>query len=290
MKPGEFRGALEGAGGVVAAASSLLAATVALNKNLQELLGLSETAPAWAFWLVAAVLVVLAIWLIAASRTKRSVLLRPEALRLDSRYPAHLVGREEDVELLKTACLDHPLVFLSGESGAGKSALVQAGLIPALNKDPRLLPLYISIWGQDWERGPAGALSDALWDDLEPSDRAALSLEAPPDAPQLFEILQATRQSLGRTPLLVFDQFDDYQARHRERFLKRKSWLPAKALIEQNDFWRRISDLLRAESIRCLFVTRADTRAASSRSASWSHARFGSIVCTRLLYGRSWSG
>jgi hypothetical protein len=57
----------------------------------------------------------------------------------------------------------------------------------------------------------------------------------------------------------VFDQFDDYQARHRERFLKRKSWLSAKALTDQNGFWREIADLLRGDSIPCLFVTRADT-------------------------------
>ena len=117
----------------------------------------------------------------------------------------------------------------------------------------------MSIWGQDWERGPAGALADALWHDLEESERAALKMSAPPEPPQLFEVLKSARQTLGRTPLLVFDQFDDYQARHRERFLKRKSWLSAKALTDQNAFWRQIANLLLPDIVHCLFVTRADT-------------------------------
>jgi hypothetical protein len=259
MKPEQFRSGIEGVTGIVTAVSGLALALVAYSDSLQKLLGVFEKAPDWAFWAAAGLLLILGIWFFQAARTKRSVLLRPEALRLDPRDPAHLIGREEDVDLLETACLDHPLVFLSGESGAGKSALVQAGLIPALNEDERLLPLYVSIWGQDWERGPVGAVADALWHDPEESERAALKLKAPPDTPQLFEILRSARQTLGRTPLLVFDQFDDYQARHRERFLKRKTWLSAEALIEQNGFWRGIADLLRGDRIRCLFVTRADT-------------------------------
>ncbi|NNJ84552.1 MAG: hypothetical protein HKP13_06405, partial [Gammaproteobacteria bacterium] len=64
--------------------------------------------------------------------SRKSWLLRPEALRLDPDNPEHLRGREEDVKRLFYAVSTLPLVFLEGESGAGKSALIRAGLIAAL--------------------------------------------------------------------------------------------------------------------------------------------------------------
>ena len=40
-------------------------------------------------------------------------------------------------------------------------------------------------------------------------------------------------------PLLLLDQFDDYQAqpRHRDRFLKDQVWRNADDIIKENNFW-----------------------------------------------------
>jgi ABC-type ATPase involved in cell division len=74
---------------------------------------------------------VFGVWLIRISRRRRSVLLRPEALRLERANPGHLTGGTEDIEQLARLCREGSLVFLEGESGSGKSALLQAGLVRA---------------------------------------------------------------------------------------------------------------------------------------------------------------
>lgn len=46
----------------------------------------------------------------------------------------HFIGREEIVEQLVSAVMEQPVTALTGESGAGKSSLLQAGLCPAIRK------------------------------------------------------------------------------------------------------------------------------------------------------------
>ena len=154
------------------------------------------------------------------------MLLHPEALRLERANPAHLVGRDEDINQLIRLCREQPLVFLEGESGAGKSALLQSGLVPALKGDPELLPIYVeSLVGADWEREPRRFLAAAIWSVLGEADRGALKLKAVPKPDAVRTVVEAIPAALGRTPLLVLDQFDDYQTRHREKFLYRRTWL-----------------------------------------------------------------
>jgi hypothetical protein len=81
--------------------------------------------------------------------TRRSRLLRPEALLLKTDNPEHLKGREEDIDRLAGLCVEYQQVNLVGESGAGKSALIQAGLCPKLNTEAGLFPIYLNGWGQD---------------------------------------------------------------------------------------------------------------------------------------------
>jgi len=95
--------------------------------------------------------------------SKSSRLLKVEALRIDPDNPDHLIGRREKIEQLAHLCRDSFLVDLVGESGAGKSAMVRSGLVPALRDDETLLPVYMDTWGQDWELGPRTGLTDAVW-------------------------------------------------------------------------------------------------------------------------------
>ena len=153
---------------------------------------------------------------------KASRLLKIDALRIDSDNPKHLIGRGEKIDQLEHLCRDSYLVHLVGESGAGKSALVRSGFVPKLREDESLLPVYMDTWGQDWEHGPRTALMAALWTTLTEEDRGKLKLETRPEPDQLSDLLKRLQSELGRTPLLIFDQFDDYQSRHRARFIVSK--------------------------------------------------------------------
>ncbi|TMJ57844.1 MAG: hypothetical protein E6G90_02010 [Alphaproteobacteria bacterium] len=154
------------------------------------------------------------------------------------------------------------MVFLEGESGAGKSALLQAGLVPALRGHPGLLPIYVeSLAGSDWERDPRVFLATALWSALDEASRERMGLRTVPGANAVRVALETVSETLGRTPLILLDQFDDYQLRHYERFLSRKTWLKPGRLSEQNGFWRDLRELLASGTIHLVVVTRTDSAA-----------------------------
>ncbi|MBM84032.1 MAG: hypothetical protein CMJ78_26055 [Planctomycetaceae bacterium] len=67
--------------------------------------------------------------------SKVSRLLCVDALHVDPANSRHLIGRKERVDQLERMCRDSWLVHLSGESGAGKSALARAGLVPRLQEE-----------------------------------------------------------------------------------------------------------------------------------------------------------
>jgi conflict system STAND superfamily ATPase len=227
--------------------------------------------PSWASWSAFAVLLLLSLWLLIKWRTRHSRLLKPDAFRLDRDNAAHLAGRAEDIDNLLQQCLAKQIIFLEGESGSGKSALVRAGLLPRLKDDKSTLPLMLSdVWVDQWERGPFQALKTAiiksgvvrLGATANPVEGQS-NFPAPPlstlaDVQQ--ELAQLNDREL-RTALIIFDQFDDYQARNRERFLPDKTWLDPASLRRDNPFWEMVAQLLEQDKLRCLFVTRSDTAA-----------------------------
>src|SRR4029078_341247 len=73
-------------------------------------------------------------------KPKYSRVVNPDALRLDPANPTHLIGRAEDLDRLYSLCTSTALVFVIGESGAGKSAILQGGIIPRLEKNPSYIP------------------------------------------------------------------------------------------------------------------------------------------------------
>jgi hypothetical protein len=115
--------------------------------------------------------------------------------------------------------------------------------------------------GSDWERDPRTFLSTALWSALDDASRGLMDLKTVPGANGLRAVLEAVPAKLGRTPLTLLDQFDDYQLRHRERFLSRKTWLKPGKLSEQNGFWCDVRELLASSTIHLAVVTRTDTAA-----------------------------
>jgi len=136
--------------------------------------------------------------------TKQSELLQPHALDLDPQKD--LVGREEDVRHIKEHVNNSSLVWLVGDSGAGKSALLTAGAIPTLRKDGTIV-IYVSDWGSDWIDGPRESLASAANVALLDSSGTGHE-QIKPDS--LFSALGNLKNETGRTSLLIFDQFDDY--------------------------------------------------------------------------------
>ena len=221
------------AAGVIGAIAGLFAAINSLSDNIKKSVEIFAGFGNWQLGAAAVALLAFGIWLIRLSRRRRSLLLRPEALRLERGNPAHLFGRADDVEQLVRLCREEALVFLEGESGTGKSALLQARLIPALKSHPSLLPIYAeSLVGSDWEEDPRMLLAAALWSALDESARKVLDLKTAPGPNAIRGVIEAIPTRLGLTPLLLLDQFDDYQLRHRERFLSRKTWVKSDKLAE----------------------------------------------------------
>jgi len=130
----------------------------ALNKAVQHL---SPALPKWALSVFGALLLFAALVLVWVTRT-RSRLRQGATLKLRREDPATLVGREDDLDWLLKKCVRAPLVWLKGDSGCGKSALIQAGLEPAAKRGERLYPLILDYEGHDWEEAPTQALINKI--------------------------------------------------------------------------------------------------------------------------------
>ena len=246
--------------GIIIGVGSLLAAVAAFKLQLIDFVNLG--AAGWAA--LAVVLLVAAVGLALQRRKRRSRLLDPDALRLDPGNSAHLLGREAEIGDLARICDANRLVFLSGDSGAGKSALVRAGLLPRLLADTSWRPILLDMSDRDFDRGLVTALSEAFWRSLSESERTRLGLPDFPASHRALKALRTSRRATGRRPLLLLDQIDDYQLRHRDRFLDPDlhTWRPTAATLAASRFWRWLAAMLRRQQLGVLLVTRSDNYSA----------------------------
>src|SRR5258706_10980476 len=173
--------------------------------------------------------------------------------------PTILVGRQREIHELIRAVQNHGLTFLYGESGSGKSTLLKVGLARELAQSGSWIPIYVDIWGQHWERGPQKSLADATDFALR---ALGLSVAQPVTAETVFSHLTELRAKTGRRPIILFDQLDDYQNAHRDRFRNAATglFLAPGEVCDANPFWRNIRDLVLAEGdpIHVLLATRDD--------------------------------
>ncbi|PYO64034.1 MAG: hypothetical protein DMD28_00195 [Gemmatimonadetes bacterium] len=246
------------AGGITTVISMLTVVSQVVNEG-KHVFSQASTA---ALVLFGVVLLAAGVWTVRDSLTGRSRLLHPASLMLDPDNPLQLAGRAEELRRLIGMCTGSDQVFLLGESGVGKSALLRSGLHRSLQaQDARLLPLYIDPWRQDWEYGPRAALADAFWCALSEEQRGRLGLQTAPEPERLSEVLSGCRAKLGKIPLLLFDQFNDYQVQHRTSFISAHGvWLSPDQLVEVNSFWRDIRGLLEQRLVRVLCASRTDAR------------------------------
>lgn len=188
---------------------------------------------------------------------------RQNALHLKVDERRHLRGRDDDIEFYKKLCQEHRLIFLQGESGSGKSAFLAAGLYLELRTAPGelLLPILVDSWGDDWESGPFLQLAQAITREMTPALYQAIEYKEPISYKDVKDVLIALRQRANRLPLLLFDQFDDYQARHLDKFVVNGRSINDEELTSRNLFWREIRDLVVTSRVHCLFALRTDNRA-----------------------------
>lgn len=176
----------------------------------------------------------------------------------------HLVGRQDHIATLTRTLQTQPLVFVDGPSGVGKSTLLKLGVARQLMQTGAWLPIYVEVWGADWQAGPLQALTDALQVaielGLEEEARRKLGLPAAVTEEALFSTLERLRPECGRRPALIFDQLDDYQNLHGRKLfnLQDGTIISANHLVRENRFWREIQRLLQTKAVHCVFAVRSD--------------------------------
>ncbi len=117
-------------------------------------------------------------------------------------------GRQKDVERLiqRIGSTQYKLTVIHGQSGVGKSSLVQAGLLPALKQtvigDRDILPVSQGLY-TDWAKTLGQLLGEAM-------AQRGIQIETIPDS--VDSILEQLRQNESNHLLtvLIFDQFEEF--------------------------------------------------------------------------------
>jgi membrane protein implicated in regulation of membrane protease activity len=209
---------------ITGAGAGFAAATELVNKLALAIAGVKNLPPE-AKWLAAGLLATLPVLALWASRSRRSRLLRPDRFVISADDPEHLVGRDEEVKELAKECEQNALVFLQGESGAGKSALVLGGLLPhyqatrAGTDAPRLLPIRIDASPLSWDNDLRVELARALRD-VSAEEQVRPGATTAPGSGDPFSWLAALPIDAPCQVLLVVDQIDDYAVAHQARFVR----------------------------------------------------------------------
>ncbi|WP_413173036.1 eIF2A-related protein [Anabaena azotica] len=126
-------------------------------------------------------------------------------------------GREQDIINLKTRIADnqYKLTVIHGQSGVGKSSILQAGLIPALQQETiaakQVLPLLLRVY-TNWLEELGKALNVGKIHELSLIPR-------PTDA-----IIQQLRKNSEKNLLtvLIFDQFEEFFFVYQEQIARQE--------------------------------------------------------------------
>lgn len=152
------------------------------------------------------------------------------------------VGRDEDAEVFMGVILSSYQVWLNGDSGVGKSLLLQRSILPAL-REKNIAVVYLNEWRGDWEEAPAVAILTAM--NKIPGGTVMGSLSTTLD------------EAAGL--VVVLDQFDEFQINYRDKLITAHGQVISRSQLEQsNQFFRILNSAVRDGRVRCIFVTRRD--------------------------------
>ncbi len=130
-------------------------------------------------------------------------------------------GRERDINLLigKISRSDRKLTLIHGESGVGKSSIVNAGLVPALQNraigDQIAVPVVLQVY-TDWVRELGKSFGEAMFADKSPTRYAyTKELNAPPYQATpitIAGILEQLKENANNhlITVLIFDQLEEF--------------------------------------------------------------------------------
>lgn len=214
-------------------------------------------------WGIGGGLAVAVIALIAALASKKSVLRRPDRFRVPPHDPRYLIGREQELADLCSECETQGLVFLVGESGAGKSSLIDAGLLPfyadtATNRPTSpLIPILIDAAGLAWDGGIRHELARKIGS-LTTEQIHLIGADAVPKQDNPFALLGSLAPYAPSKLLIVLDQIDDYLLEHSSHFLHRRKVISADRLMSLNPDWELLSYAIRTKRVHVIIVGRSD--------------------------------
>ncbi|KYC39777.1 hypothetical protein WA1_29940 [Scytonema hofmannii PCC 7110] len=153
-------------------------------------------------------------------------------------------GREEDVKQLiqRISRDDQKLVVIYGPSGVGKSSLLTAGLVPALQDIPAIdsripLPVIVRFYN-DWQQELGKVLRDTTDSWVESSPSESISIQNPKSKIQnSHEIVQKLRQNATRNflTILIFDQFEEFFFNCSQPSQRKEFWQFLKLSLDSLD-------------------------------------------------------
>jgi hypothetical protein len=197
-------------------------------------------------------------------------------------------GREQEQIQLTALIHAHRLVVLYGASGVGKTSLLLAGIVPALEAAADLYEILFVRTLED----PQAMIRHTI-------QRRLPEVDLPEDGPLDLFMAEAIRH-WGRTLVIVFDQFEEFFERFnpglREQFIAelgrlyeardiplklvfslREDWLAAMGEVEQ-----RIPGVFQTR-LRLLPLTRQNARQAITRPAELLGMSYAPEMVERLL-------
>lgn len=220
--------------------------------------------PWYVSWSVGGLAVALLIGLGAAVYsyvTTTSRVAVPDTFNPDLPESGIFFGRSSEVDEICKSIAANPFVKLTGESGAGKSAIIKNCLLEVLRSGESYFPVYVESWGDSWNQGPVDSLFASLRTSLlEPwAPRPDNGSVPAVTRSSLFDFLARFETAYHRVPVIILDQLDDYLVSHWHRLRgSRGELLSAEAVSSSNFFWRRLFELVSQGSIRLLIATSAE--------------------------------
>jgi len=197
------------------------------------------------------------------SQLRRLWIRNPDELKITVK---EFRGRGDDLKRIIRLLEANKLVCLTGESGCGKTTLIEWGLLTS----PELISAFhivkLDSYGTDWIRGPVLALTAKLAaSDLTPSRFITTNQS---DLSHLLSDLQQRIDASELPILLILDQFDDYLATFHASLRRDAQPIDSSALIELNPFW---SCLLTRPNVTILFVV-------DPLALLWVHPFIGNVT------------